>query len=44
MKNYVVNENKKFDQAGNEYYQYLKTMKKDMSEDAAEYNANFMTF
>lgn len=44
MKNYAENKKRNFDQAGNEYYQYLKSMKKDESEEVADYSASFMTF
>jgi hypothetical protein len=44
MENYKENHGNHLEQAGNEYYEYLKKMKRDNSEDAAEYTASFMTF
>lgn len=44
MEKYNENRDNHLQQAGNEYYEYLKKMKKDHAEDAAEYTASFMTF
>jgi hypothetical protein len=44
MERYKENHGNHLQQAGNEYYEYLKKMKKDNAEDAAEYPASFMTF
>jgi hypothetical protein len=44
MEKYKGNHDNHLQQAGNEYYEYLKKMRKDNAEDAAEYPASFMTF
>jgi hypothetical protein len=36
-------ENRSFDQTGDKYYEYLREMKKEQSEDS-DYSATFMTF
>jgi len=44
MEKYKENKGNHLQQVGNEYYEYLKKMKRDNTEDAAEYSASFMTF
>jgi hypothetical protein len=44
LERYKKNQNSHLQQSGNDYYEYLKKMKKDQAEDASEYLSSFMTF
>ena len=44
MERYKKDQNNHLQQSGNEYYEYLKKMKKDQAEDASEYLSSCMTF